>query len=92
MKILDIIYKCSENLNKQLPEEGRLTLSKATPIIGDNSVLDSLGIVMLVVSVEEAVARQGIDCSLVDVLTSETGNPPFTTMGDLAEWIEKRRL
>ena len=92
MKILDIIYKCAKDLNKQLPEEGRLTLSEATPIVGDNSVLDSLGIVMLIVSIEEAVAHMEIDCNLVDILTSNIDNPPFTTMGDLADWIEKKRF
>ena len=60
-KVTDIIYKCAEELNKQLPEEGKLILDESAAIVGKNSPLDSLGLVMLMVSIEENITPLGIE-------------------------------
>ena len=49
---LDVIYNCVVELNKQLPEEGRLSLNESTAIVGKDSNLDSLGLVMLLINIE----------------------------------------
>ena len=48
--MIDIIYKCAEELNKQLPEEGKLILDETTAIVGKNSTLDSLGLIMFILN------------------------------------------
>ena len=85
-KIIDIIYKCARELNRQLPEEGKLPLKECTAILGENSPLDSLGLVMLLVSIEEQITRLGIVCNILDV-TTESDQPPFETIGDMVIWL-----
>ena len=87
-KILDIIYKCADELNKQLPEEGRVSKSKSTSIVGNDSVLDSLGLVMFLVNIEEQIRHLDIECNLLDAFTSQSDETPFATIGSMAHWIE----
>ena len=85
-KCEEIIFKCAEELNKQLPEESKIILDESTAIIGKNSPLDSLGIVTLMISIEEHVAYKGIKINIMDVLT-EANEPPFVSIGDMALWL-----
>ena len=84
--LLEIIYKCAEELNKQLSEEGKITLEESTTLIGENSSLDSLGIVILMISIEEHIANTGISVNIMDVLT-ESDEPPFETIGEMSLWL-----
>jgi len=83
---LEIIYKCAEELNKQLSEEEKITLEESTTLIGENSALDSLGIVMLMISVEEHIANRGININIMDVLMA-SDKPPFETIGEMSLWL-----
>jgi len=85
-KFLEIIYKCAEELNKQLSEEGKITLEESTTLIGENSLLDSLGIVILMISIEEHITNTGISVSIMDALT-ESDEPPFETIGEMSLWL-----
>ena len=85
-KFLEIIYKCAEELNKQLSEEGKITLEESTTLIGENSSLDSLGIVILMISIEEHIANTGISVNIMDVLT-ESDEHPFETIGEMSLWL-----
>jgi len=85
-KFLEIIYKCAEELNKQLSEEEKITLEESTTLIGENSSLDSLGIVILMISIEEHIANTGISVNIMDVLT-ESDEPPFETIGEMSIWL-----
>ena len=84
--IKDIIYKCAEELNRQLSEESKIALEESAAIIGENSSLDSLGIVMLIISIEEHIASIGISVNIMDVLT-ESDETPFVTIGDMSLWL-----
>ena len=84
--MIDIIYKCAEELNRQLPEEGKLILEESTAIIGVNSPLDSLGLVIFILSIEENVTSLGINCNILDVLT-QSDDPPFVTIEDMSLWL-----
>ena len=85
-KFLEIIYKYAEELNKQLSEEEKITLEESTTLIGENSSLDSLGIVILMISIEEHIANTGISVNIMDVLT-ESDEPPFETIGEMSLWL-----
>ena len=81
-----IIYKCADELNRQLSEEGKIALEESAALVGENSSLDSLGIVMLMISIEEHIADIGISINIMDVLT-EADEPPFVTIGDMSLWL-----
>jgi len=85
-KFLEIIYQCAEELNKQLSEEEKITLEETTTLIGENSSLDSLGIVIFMISIEEHIANTGMSVNIMDVLT-ESDEPPFETIGEMSLWL-----
>ena len=85
-EMIDIIYKCAKELNRQLPEEGKLILEESTAIIGVNSPLDSLGLVIFILSIEENITSLGINCNILDVLT-QSDDPPFVTIEDMSLWL-----
>ena len=85
-ELIDTIYECAEELNRQLPEEGKIILEESTAIVGENSPLDSLGLVMLVVSIEEHITSLGISSNILDIL-AKSDEPPFVTIGDMSLWL-----
>jgi hypothetical protein len=85
-KMIDIIYKCADELNRQLPEEGKLILEKSTAIIGVDSPLDSLGLIIFILSIEEHMTSLDINCNILDVLT-QSNDPPFVTIEDMSLWL-----
>ena len=89
-RINQTIVLCIQELNKQLPPEGRVGSDELTKIVGDGSVLDSLGIVTLFVSIESQMSEQGIECNLMDELLKDHEIHPFATIASLVSWIESR--
>lgn len=88
-KILDVIYACAQELNKQLPEDGRVACSADAVLVGDDGVLDSLGLITLTVTIEQHINELGIQCGVMDELMNEhDGAHPFSTMGSMAQWID----
>lgn len=63
-------------------------LSDNTTLFGQNGLLDSLGLVSLVVTVEQAVEDQyGVLVSLTDDKAMSQKNSPYRTIGSLADYI-----
>tara|TARA_B110000977_G_scaffold85339_1_gene113923 strand:- start:340 stop:624 length:285 start_codon:yes stop_codon:yes gene_type:complete len=85
-KIIDIIFRCAEELNRQLSEERKLILEESTVIAGKNSPLDSLGLVTLMVCIEGHLNHLGIRINILDKV-SESSNFPFTTIGEMSLWL-----
>jgi acyl carrier protein len=77
-----------------LREQGRgrevatlLELGSETPLFGREGVLDSLGLVALVVAVEQAIEdAYGVSVSLADERALSEGKSPFRTIGTLADY------
>ena len=82
----DIIYRCAEDLNRQLPNEGKLILEESSAVVGENSPLDSLGLTMLMVSIEEHITHLGVSISILEMFTG-SDKPPFLTLGEMSEWL-----
>lgn len=87
-EVLDEIYQTIDEVNRQLPGGARLEKSEGTRLVGDGGVLDSLGLVTLLVGIEEAMqSRLGIQINLLeeDALADSSG--PYQTVGGLLDWI-----
>lgn len=89
--IAGIIDGCIEELNQQLPEEAKLVRSSTSILVGEGGTLDSLGLITLLVNVEQALAEKcGISVSLLDELMAEhAGEHPFHTVASLLEWVDR---
>src|SRR5437764_7233576 len=62
-------------------------LGSETPLFGREGVLDSLGLVALVVAVEQAIEDEyGVSVSLADERALSEGKSPFRTVGALADY------
>ena len=87
---LKVVYDAIDVVNRQLPASKRLHKSPDTIIVGAGGSLDSLGIVTLVVLVEEKVGEAlGTTIQLLDeqMLVEDS---PFQSIGTLTRYIATR--
>ena len=92
MKVLDdIIYPALEDIKGGLDSDVNLTKSSDTPLLGSDSMLDSLGLVTFIVAVEERIVdTTGQSITLADEKAFSQVRSPFRTIGTLAEYISMR--
>jgi acyl carrier protein len=65
-----------------------IELSQDTPLIGQNSVLDSLGLVTLIVDLEQRMDEEfGICVTLADDRAMSQRNSPFRSVASLTDYI-----
>ena len=89
--VLDAINQAVDDLNEILDPEERLDKSPEIVLIGKDARLDSLGLVNLIVLVEEKVQeRFGVGLTLVDERAMSHSKSPFRTLGSLADFVEER--
>lgn len=89
-EVLETIFASIKEVNKQLPESGRLMCDESTIILGDESTLDSLVLVILFVDIEERINEAYKPCGILDAVTEARDDVyPFTTISEMATWIQK---
>ena len=65
------------------------TVDRDTPLFGRKGFLDSLGLVTLVVAVEQAIEDElGVSVSLADERALSQRTSPYRTVGTLAEYAD----
>ena len=83
-----LIYDVIDDLNTQLPNEGKLEKSNDLVLLGSSGKLDSLGLVNLIVGVEEKIEDDlGFTISLADEKAMSQQVSPFKTVRTLADYI-----
>ena len=86
-KLLPLIQKCMWEIGKEQEIELPRELSGDTALFGRDGLFDSLGLVSLVVAVEEAIEDQyGVSISLADQRAMSEKHSPFRSVGSLAEY------
>jgi len=90
-EIRDIIHLFIDELNQQLPDNGKQDKSPSATLIGEGGVLDSLSLVTLLVNIEQALSdKDSIKAPLLDTLMSPgDGQNPFKTISALTDWISE---
>ena len=89
MDVQKVVYDSIDELNQQLSEDDRLIKSLDTKIFGSNSKLDSLGLVSLIVMVEQNIEDEfSVALTLADERAMSQKNSPFRTLGSLIDYIE----
>ena len=90
-KIRQSVDRVLGELNQMLPAGQRLENSADTVLVGEGTALDSLGLVNLVVLLEQEIAdAMGVQIALSEdpELISEDG--PCRTLGSLTEHLSSR--
>ncbi|PIX93747.1 MAG: acyl carrier protein [Ignavibacteria bacterium CG_4_10_14_3_um_filter_37_18] len=87
-EIIAILLKVCNELNEQLKNKIETEKGEQAPLFGKQGVLDSLGLVNLIVSAESEVEDKfGKSLMLTDGTSLPEANSPFRTIGSLAYYI-----
>jgi hypothetical protein len=87
--IIDLVYISAKNTNEILTLENQLSLNKDEYFIGPNAKIGSLGLINLLVSVEQEVSSFVGSCPDLVNDISDLNSGVFT-LGDLSVFIEKQ--
>jgi acyl carrier protein len=86
------------NVREVTPESTDANVDRDTKLLGGGGVVDSLGLVSLIVSLEQAIDDEWhVNLSLADERAMSQTRSPYRTVGSLAEYVtgliveEKRR-
>jgi acyl carrier protein len=87
-RIKSVVFQAIDEINQQLLPELQLKKSTNEILIGDNGKIDSLGLINLIVAVEEKLASEfGVHRSLVSENAFVKQESPFRTIGTFLEYI-----
>ena len=88
-KITEVVFLAIDEVNKLLPEAGNIPKALSTDLIGKSAKVDSLGLVSLVLAIEQKIEKIfGTAITLVseDVMSEEKN--PFKNVGSLVNFID----
>jgi acyl carrier protein len=87
-RILQAIYSALDEINEQLPKGKALDKSPGTILFGKSGQLDSLGLVSLIVAVEQNIEDEfGVGITLADERAMSQQNSPFKTVAALSDYV-----
>ena len=90
---LNIVYASLQEVFAQTGLDVPPALSEETVLVGKDAVLDSLGVVSLIVEVEQRVeGEHGASVTLANDKAMSQRNSPFRTVGSLADHVERLLL
>lgn len=88
-KIFQLIYIAIDELNEQREADDQISKTEDTVILGHDSMIDSLGLVNLIVSLEQSVNDEmDVEITLADERAMMMESSPFRTVRTLADFIE----
>ncbi len=86
-ELLPLVQNCMREIGKEQGIEVPGDLNADTALFGKGGLLDSLGLVTLVVAVEETIEDQySVSISLADQRAVSQRHSPFRSIGSLAEY------
>jgi acyl carrier protein len=86
-EIVSLIVERLRDLDAVVQSPSPTDASEETALFGEEGMLDSLGLVALIVDVEEAIAERGVAITLGDDRAVSQRTSPFRTVGSLADYI-----
>jgi hypothetical protein len=76
--------------NLSRPPDRQLPVSATAPLFGHGTPLDSLGLVAVVIDVEDALSDNGTPVELSDARAMSQSRSPFRTVPSLVDYIMSR--
>jgi len=88
-KSLNVIYRSIDEYNNQINDELKIRNSTNTILMGSKSNLDSLGLVNLLVIIEQNIEDEfDVSIAIADERAMSQKHSPFRTIGSLADYID----
>ena len=84
------ILTAMESINMAREPDEQLEIGPEAPIFGPDSKLDSLGLVSLLIDIEDSFADQGIEISLSDERAMSQQRSPYRDVSTLVAYIENQ--
>jgi acyl carrier protein len=86
--ILAAIYRAVDWINGEMPPDRQLIKAPKTPLLGTESVLDSMQLVSLIVAIEREVEDAfGVAVTLADERALSMQASPFRSIQSLADYV-----
>ncbi len=85
--IQDVVLEAVRNANLARDPSEQLEVSAAAPLFGRGSPLDSLGLVGLLIDVEEGLHAAGVTVTLNDDRAMSQTRSPFRSVPALVDYI-----
>ena len=85
--ILDVVLQAMRTTNLARESSSQLEVSPEAPIFGNGSPLDSLGLLTLLLDIEEDLQRAGCKVRLSDDRAMSQTRSPFGSVTSLVEYI-----
>ena len=83
-----VVLRALDSLNLARDPSVRLEISPQAAIFGPDSPLDSLGLVSLLIDIEEALSDRGFDVMLSDERAMSARSSPFRSVATLIDHIQ----
>jgi acyl carrier protein len=90
-EIADAILDAVRALNLSRMPEHQVDVKPDARLFGPGSPLDSLGLVSLLIDIEDALRDRGLDISLSDEHAMSQSRSPFRSVQALAAYIDQRQ-
>jgi hypothetical protein len=84
-----IVFDALTTLNMSRRPDEQLEVSATAPIFGDTSPLDSLGLVTLLIEIEERLADRGVTATLADARALSQTRSPFRDVPALVGYLQE---
>lgn len=87
-RVLQVIYSGIDSVNLVSSKDARLTKEPETTLMGETGELDSLGLVNLIVAIEQKLEEEfEVTVNLADGQAMSLKDNPFATVSTLADYI-----
>ena len=87
-EILKVVLEGLEMCNHARPDESQIPLESGTELFGENGHLDSMGLVSLLLDIEDALLDAGYEISLSDEKAMSQKNSPFRSVDTLTDYVQ----
>jgi acyl carrier protein len=88
-EIEQTVLRAMEQVNLARKPESRLVIAPDAPLFGGGSPLDSLGLVSLLIDIEEALQDRGHAMTLSDARAMSQTRSPFRDVPALVAYIQE---
>ncbi len=90
VKVREMVVGVLEAMNAEFPENQAIGLSDATVLVGPAGSLDSLGLVDLVMRLQEVILEEyGVPVAIAGDAVLHSSGSPFRTIEALTEYLSQ---
>ena len=88
-EVQDLVLRAIHNANVARVPDAQLTVAADALLFGPGSALDSLGLVSLLIDIEDALRDRGVEVMLSDARAMSQKRSPFRSVAALVAFIQE---